>query len=88
MRQDGEIDPGYRYTTDDSEVLCPGSLFEGEFEPPKRSTITYQRVPWSGVMILDEAALVQVQSGAWPFVSTPQLDEFQRDWLNRSVEGR
>ncbi|MFG1794165.1 hypothetical protein [Nocardia sp. NPDC049149] len=34
MRQNERIDPEYRYTTDDSEVLCPGSLFEGEFTPP------------------------------------------------------
>lgn len=36
MRRDGELDPDYRYTTDDSEVLCPGSLFEGEFVPPEQ----------------------------------------------------
>lgn len=35
MRHAGEVDPDYRYGGDDSEVLCPGSLFEGEFEPPK-----------------------------------------------------
>lgn len=36
MRQGGELDPDYRYTADDSEVLCPGSLFEGEFVPPEQ----------------------------------------------------
>lgn len=33
MRQRGVIDPDYRYRDDDSEVLCPGSLFVGEFSP-------------------------------------------------------
>lgn len=36
MRARGEIDPDYRYAADDSEVLCPGSLFEGDFEPSRR----------------------------------------------------
>lgn len=33
MRQRGVMDPDYRYADDDSEVLCPGSLFVGEFSP-------------------------------------------------------
>ncbi|TDP29871.1 hypothetical protein [Nocardia ignorata] len=34
MRRAGYVDPDYRYADDDSEVLCPGSDFEGEFTPP------------------------------------------------------
>lgn len=34
MRRFGGVDPEYRYAEDDSPVLCPGSLYEGEFEPP------------------------------------------------------
>lgn len=34
MRQRGVMDPEYRYRDDDSDVLCPGSLFVGEFSPP------------------------------------------------------
>ncbi|MEU2106467.1 hypothetical protein [Nocardia sp. NPDC019255] len=37
MRLRGEVDPDYRYSTDDSPILCPGSLFEGEFTPPTPS---------------------------------------------------
>ncbi|MFD6400730.1 hypothetical protein [Nocardia sp. NPDC060249] len=34
MRSRGRVDPDYRYDQDDSEVLCPGSGFVGEFTPP------------------------------------------------------
>lgn len=34
MRDDGELDPTYRYAGDDSPVLCPGSLHEGEYTRP------------------------------------------------------
>ncbi|WP_063023690.1 hypothetical protein [Nocardia niwae] len=34
MRWRGVIDGDYRYDEDDSTILCPGSLFEGEFQPP------------------------------------------------------
>lgn len=34
MRAIGRYDEAYSVRDDDSEVLCPGSTFEGEFEPP------------------------------------------------------
>ncbi|MFC4128971.1 hypothetical protein [Nocardia rhizosphaerae] len=34
MRRRGLVDPEYVYADDDSEVLCPGSDFDGEFTPP------------------------------------------------------
>ncbi|WP_280195936.1 hypothetical protein [Nocardia farcinica] len=34
MRRAGYVDPDYRYAADDSEILCPGSDFVGEFTPP------------------------------------------------------
>ncbi|WP_169812241.1 hypothetical protein [Nocardia xishanensis] len=37
MRSIGYVDPEYRYADDDSQVLCPGSTFEGEFEPPAQA---------------------------------------------------
>lgn len=35
MRWGGHMDPAYRYADDDSDVLCPGSEFDGEFTPPE-----------------------------------------------------
>ncbi|MFD3594371.1 hypothetical protein ACFWU5_16730 [Nocardia sp. NPDC058640] len=34
MRRRGLVDPEYVYADDDSDVLCPGSEFAGEFTPP------------------------------------------------------
>jgi hypothetical protein len=36
MRDRGHVDPTYVYADDDSPIICPGSLFEGEFTPPER----------------------------------------------------
>lgn len=35
MSSFGRVDPAYRHAGDDSETLCPGSAFEGEFTPPQ-----------------------------------------------------
>ncbi|WP_330253114.1 hypothetical protein OG874_00415 [Nocardia sp. NBC_00565] len=45
MRARGDIDPDYRYVDDNSEVLCPGSLFEGEFEPPSMPVAQHLGAP-------------------------------------------
>ena len=43
MRSFGEVDPGYRYTDDNSEMLCPGSSFIGPTQPdvPKTHEIDW-----------------------------------------------
>lgn len=51
MRGRGQVDAGYRYSDDDSVVLCPGSTFEGEFEPP--APVARERPTWQ--QMVDEA---------------------------------
>jgi hypothetical protein len=37
MRARGHVDDDYRYNTDTSTVLCPGSMFEGEYAAPEHA---------------------------------------------------
>ncbi|MET8430079.1 hypothetical protein [Nocardia sp. NPDC004860] len=48
MRLRGRVDSDYQYNEDTSPVLCPGSTFEGEFEPPAPPVSPNARVSvWS-----------------------------------------
>ncbi len=55
MRLMGRVDPDYRYGEDTSPVLCPGSTFDGEFEPPAAAADDYLRVAHG---LLDSMAAV------------------------------
>ncbi|BAD58878.1 hypothetical protein [Nocardia farcinica] len=45
MRWQGHLDEDYRYNEDTSEVLCPGSEFDGEFTPPEQSDWRHTKPP-------------------------------------------
>lgn len=69
MRMTGEMDADYRYAEDDSPVLCPGSLFEGEFEPPVAALRATERMAvdrvydWAGSLIAAMTGIPPIGSG-------------------------
>ncbi len=52
MRWGGQVDPAYRYADDDSDVLCPGSEFDGEFTPPEQPAWSHTKPPTVNEMLL------------------------------------
>ncbi len=52
MRWGGQVDPAYRYADDTSEVLCPGSEFDGEFTPPEQPDWSHTKPPTVNEMLL------------------------------------
>ncbi|WP_043737723.1 hypothetical protein [Nocardia asiatica] len=65
MRRRGVLDPDYRYSADDSPVLCPGSLFKGEFTPPPDDV--EQLIEYARDLALDVIASI---------AGLPQIDQF------------
>ncbi|WP_280465633.1 hypothetical protein [Nocardia brasiliensis] len=55
-----ELD-AYRYDEDDSPIICPGSLFEGDFEPPEQPA--HYRTAMAAVL-------------SWPNPLLPDIREF------------
>lgn len=86
MRARGEIDVDYRYVDDDSEVLCPGSLFEGEFEPPC-APIAHQ-VGLPVLISASDYALLGTPDPDTMYMVVPDHPEFQRAWLNEPIQAR
>lgn len=74
MRSLGVYDPEYVYDEDNSAVLCPGSLFEGEFEPPE--VVTRQLWAWG-----ETRPWWEVDVGIW---EPPEVPEFR--WPRVTVQ--
>ncbi|SLG32711.1 Uncharacterised protein [Mycobacteroides abscessus subsp. abscessus] len=78
MRRAGYVDPDYRYAADDSEILCPGSDFVGEFTPPApepptpyvpgpTEAIRAAHLAWGDVL----AAAIGLPSSVWQLPDDP-----------------
>ncbi|MFE2994181.1 hypothetical protein ACFXG4_04105 [Nocardia sp. NPDC059246] len=72
MRRAGWIDPNYRHADDDSQILCPGSTFTGDFVPaptPLRPVGTIHRqsdAGWEAIGTVDANPLrARAAEGGW-----------------------
>ncbi len=95
MRWGGQVDPAYRYADDDSEVLCPGSEFDGEFTPPESvpsapyipgpiEALLAAQALWGDVM----AAAVGIPGRAWQLPDDPYDETSSRGVIDMAEVDR
>lgn len=69
MRAVRRYDPDYRYNDDDSEVLCPGSTFTGEFTPPAPRRAEHGAADDTIALIMERLAVIASLPN--PFLPNP-----------------